>query len=259
MSLHDILLKKAQNQQLAHFYIVEGTRDSEDAQKVLQNFVHQFIKDYYQKVENHKQSMNHLMDHPDVFVLGNLMETESPIDSNFTVLESEGLARFFEFKAVQSRRKFAVITEAHRINTIVANKWLKLLEEPYGESTLFLINSRRQKLMDTIHSRALHLRVPIPQKEASQAEWNEFLAATKSLSLSQFLEKFQKGERDLSFWMNELIRWESLQIEGPDDKSALKDWLTDYREMDIFHQPSATKWSLFYSYLHERVLPRASH
>lgn len=259
MKLHDVLMKKAQNKELGHFYVLEGTGESQETQKLLEDFVHHFIRDYYQKIEGHKQSMENLMDHPDVLVLGNLTQTEDPTDSPFTVSESDTVSRFFEFKAVQSKRKFAVITEAHRINTIVANKWLKLLEEPYGDSTIFLINGRRQKLLDTIHSRAIHLRIPLPRTDLSTEEWDEFLTTTKSLSLSQFLEKFQKAERDLAFWVNELILWESQQTDDPAPKQALEEWLKNYREMEVFHQPSATKWSLFYSYLHERVLPRASH
>jgi len=259
MNLHDALMDKARAGRLSHFYILEATGSEAPADGTLQEFIHHFIRDYYQKIEGHKQSINHLMDHPDVFVLGNLTTTEDPEDKFFSVSESESLARFFEFKAVQSKRKFAVITEAHRINALVANKWLKLLEEPFGECTIFLLNPRRQKLLDTLHSRALHLRLMMNHQESNLTEWMEFLGHSKQLSLSQFIEKYSKAERSLTFWVSELIRWESLQTDQLESKDALKDWLKNFQEMEIFHQPTATKWSLFYSYLHEHVLPRASH
>src|SRR5690606_17310543 len=176
----------------------------------------------------------------------------------FTVDESEALGRFFEFKAVQSERKFAVITEAHRINTIVANKWLKLLEEPTGTATVFLLNPRRQKLLDTIHSRAIHFRLPVRTEEPSSELWQEFLADVQKLSLSQFLETYQRGEFDLTHWTDQLIRWEALETNGAPEKAALQSWLKSFQEMETFHQPTATKWSLFYSYLHQHVLPRVS-
>jgi hypothetical protein len=259
MNLLENLLKKAQQGSLAHFYIVETSAPESEALKVLLDFTHDFIRGYYHQVEGQKQSLVHLMDHPDVYVLGNLAESDDKEGKFFSVLESEEFARFFEFKSVQGGRKFAVITEAHRINPIVANKWLKLLEEPQGQSTIILLNPRRQKLLDTIHSRAQHLRLPFKAAEADASEWQTFLLDIKKLGLAAFLEKYLKGERDLIFWNQQLIKWESEQTDQSQSKAALQNWLKKVHEMEVFHQPHATKWTLFYSYLHEHVLPRASH
>lgn len=257
MNLHDILLKKAFNQELGHFYIVETSAPENVSHEKLLTFVHEFIRDYYQKVEGHKQSMVNLMDHPDVFVLGNTNEDEDDKnDKFFKVEEAETLNRFFEFRPVQGKRKFAVVTEGHRINTTVANKWLKLLEEPQGTSTIFLLNPRRQQLLQTIHSRAIHLRLPTKSEPLDFSEWNEFTTDLKKMTLSQFLESYSRGDRDLQFWVNELIRWESEQTDKPTPKEELGSWLKKFQEMEVFHQPAATKWSLFYSYLKENVLPR---
>lgn len=256
MNLQKILLEKGRQNKLGHFYLIETSSESLEAQKDLEKFVHDFIKTYYHEVEGHKQSLDNLMDHPDVFVLGNTSHIEDQESAFFTVEEAQGLNRFLEFKAVQSRRKFAVITEAHRINNIVANKWLKLLEEPHGEITIFLLNPRRQKLLETIHSRAIHLRLPYQPALSDKTVWNEFIHAVKELSLSQFLEKYSKSEMDLTFWTNELIRWEAEQADQPLAKKALNDWLKSFQEMELFHQPTATKWSLFYSFLKQHVLPR---
>lgn len=256
MNLHEILLKRAAKNELAHFYILESSGAEEDSLSGLMSFTHGFIKDYYQKIEGAKQSFTHLMDHPDVYVLGNLPETEEREDKFFTVEESEAFARFFEFKPVQGKRKFAVITEGHRINTIVANKWLKLFEEPTGNSTILLLNPRRQKLLDTIHSRAQHLRLPVSKSESSLEDWMSFLTETKSQSLAQFLELNNRSEYDVFFWTNEMIRWESEQLEKIESKIALNDWIKKLQEMEIFHQPSATKWTLFYSFLQQHVIPR---
>lgn len=257
MNIHDILLKKASSQELGHFYIVESSLPQHEAFAALMTFVHDFIRDYYQKIEGHKQSLTHLMDHPDVFVLGNTIdEEEEKSDKFFKVDEAEALARFFEFKAVQGIRKFAVITEGHRINTTVANKWLKLLEEPQGTSTIFLLNPRRGQLLPTIHSRAIHLRLSAKSQDADFSDWNDFLKNLNSMSLSQFLEEYSRGEKDISFWIDQLIQWESQQIDKASPKEALGPWLKSYQEMETFHQPTATKWTLLYSYLKENVLPR---
>lgn len=256
MNLRELLLQKAKSGKLAHFYIIEGSGPEDLAQAELEAFTHQFIKDYYQTIEGHKQSMAHLMDHPDVFVLGNLVQSEDQNEKFFTVEESQALGRFFEFKPVQSSRKFAVITEAHRINPTVANKWLKILEEPQGSSTIFLLNPRRQKLLETIQSRALHLRLPIKVPEENHEDWDDFLSSLSQTGLAQFLDDHVKGDFSLDHWVRELIRWESLQEGHPEAKDSLQKWLREFQEMEVFHQPGATKWTLFYSYLHEHVLPR---
>ena len=254
MNLSEILLTKARNDELGHFYIVETSAPEHVAHETLLTFVHHFIRDYYQKVEGHKQSLANLMDHPDVYVLGNTAEIEE--DKAFKVEEAEAFARFFEFKPVQGKRKFAVITEAHRVNTIVANKWLKLFEEPYGTSTIFLLNPRRGQLLPTIHSRAIHLRLPVKLPESDFSDWNNLLTDLKKMTLSEFLENYSRREPGLGFWVNELTRWESEQLDRPDSKMALNKWLKEFQEMETFHQPTATKWSLFYAYIREQVLSR---
>lgn len=257
MNLREILLKKAMNQELGHFYIVETSAPEEISFNELLDFTHEFIREYFQKVEGHKQSLAHLMDHPDVFVIGNTNTAEDDKeDKFFKVEEAETLNRFFEFKPVQGQRKFAVITEGHRINTIVANKWLKLLEEPVGNSTIFLLNPRRGQLLPTIHSRAIHLRLKTQSNSLDFSDWNEMLKDLKNMTLSGFLENYGKGERDLNYWVNELIRWESEQTDLPRPKKVLAQWLKSLQEMETFHQPHATKWALFYSHLRENVLPR---
>jgi len=256
MKLFDILMKRASKNELAHFYILECAAPEAEAFVQLMSFTHEFIREYYRQIEGAKQKMDNLMDHPDVYVLGNLPESEDKEDKFYTVEDSEAFTRFFEFKPVQGKRKFAVITEAHHMTKIVANKWLKLFEEPTGNTTIFLLNPRRQKLLDTIHSRAQHLRLPVPTHSTNFNEWDAFLTDTLNQSLSQFIDKNARKERDVSFWTNELVRWEAEQLENIESKIALTEWLTKLQDMEIYHQPNATKWTLFYSHLQKHVLPR---
>lgn len=255
MSLSDILLSKAQDGKLAHFYIVETSGEYEDSRERLEDFVKNFIRDYYQKVEKQKASLEHLMDHPDVLVLGQRSE-EKKESQFYSVLEAEELARFFQFRGVQSQRKFIVIHDAHRINQIVANKWLKILEEPTQNATIFLLNPKKIRLLDTIHSRALHLRLARTKTPVDTQNWNSLLEDLKTMKLSGFLEKYSKGDLNLSYWMNAALDWESKQIDNIEAKSALQEFTKVFQEMELFHQPTATKWTLFYSHLKEHVLPR---
>lgn len=256
MNLHDNLIKRSINNELAHFYILETSQSGRAAHDSLFKFVHRFIQDYYQKVENQSQILENLMNHPDVYVLGNHQLEESSEEKFFKVEDAQAFARFFEFKPVQAKRKFAIITEGHRINSTVANKWLKLLEEPQGTTTIFLLNPRGVQLLPTIHSRAIHLRLAHQATSEDFATWLEFVEKTKQMSLAQFLETYARGDKELGFWVNELIRWESQKIDHATPKEALQNWLRTFQEMETFHQPLMTKWSLFYHHLNQFVLPR---
>lgn len=256
MNIKEILMKKAAQNQLAHFYILESSLPEHEAYDQLMRFVHDLIRDYYQKIEGTRQSLANLMDHPDVFVMGNHPEYENKKDPNYIVDEAEQLIRFFEMKPIQGKRKFAVIPQGHKITSTVANKWLKLLEEPNGVATIFLLNPRRQKLLDTIHSRAQHLRLPVIISQGGLEEWQNFVRETKGHGLASFIEKNIRQERDVFFWTQELINWEATQGDQVEAKLALAEWIKKLQEMETFHQPAATKWSLFYSYLHQYVLPR---
>jgi DNA polymerase-3 subunit delta' len=253
VSTLDTLLKKAADDKLAHFYIVESSSQGE-TQEILMDFVHSFIRSYYQQVEYQKASLDHLMDHPDVYVLG--IDEARKESTAYTVLEAEALSRFFEFRPVQSKRKFVVIAEAHRMSSVISNKWLKLLEEPQGQSTIFLLNAKRMKLLDTIHSRAIHLRLPSTPVVRDHSAWTEMLGVLGKMTLSEFIEEFSRGEMTLNDWVTELVQWESEQISSPESKTHLMEWLKTLAEMEVFHQPTATKWTLFYSYLKDHVLPR---
>ncbi len=93
MNIKEILMKKAAQNQLAHFYILESSLPEHEAYDQLMSFVHDLIRDYYQKIEGTRQSLANLMDHPDVFVMGNHPEYENKKDPNYIVDEAEQLIR----------------------------------------------------------------------------------------------------------------------------------------------------------------------
>jgi hypothetical protein len=255
MNLLNILLEKAKKDEIGHFYILEGPYSSSEQSHILKDFVHQFIKRYYQDVEHQNHPVDRMENHPDIIFMGSSSENNN---TDYTVEEYEDFVRFFDYTAIQSKRKFAIISEAKKINTHVANRLLKLLEEPYSKVTIFLLNPHKQKLLDTIHSRAIHLRIPNTEKQKQTEEWSTFINQVKTLSLHQFLEEFSKAEKTLDFWTQKVTEWESEQFHDPLAKEALEKWIKLLTEMNAFNQPTATKWTLFYSYLRDHVLPRLS-
>lgn len=252
MTVEEILLKKARSGELAHFYLVEAPLSEEESAETLMEFCHSFIRNYFHEVEKQTHPVTTLMDHPDVLVITGVEDKK-----DYTVEDAALMEKFFSWKAVQSQRKFVVIPEAHRITQILANKWLKLLEEPPVTATIFLLNPRRIKLLPTIQSRSLALRLPRKREKHDTLEWNEFLSAIKNMGLSEFLEKYSKGDRPLSFWLEELLHWETEQLTKTESKESLEKTLKRLEEMNTFNQPAATKWTFLYHHLKDHVLNRA--
>ncbi len=254
MNLLNQLLSLASQKKLGHFYILTPTKNSPEAQALCEKFCADFLTGFFK--QSGVRVPSEAWNHPDVFRLGNL-STEEGSGQNFNVEEALGLIRFFEFSTVEANHKFAIITEAARINTIVANKWLKLLEEPLKNSTIILINAGQLKLLETIESRGILLRLDIPKVQENHDDFEKFIKDSRQMGLSQFLETYQKDTLGINYWVEKLVLWETDQTDGHEAKAALGIWLLKLKEMETFHQPSATKWTLFWDLLKTHVFPRA--
>ncbi len=256
MKLLDKLLVSGAEDKLAHFYILEsGKSSAETAFKDLLYFAETFINRYYTEIEK-SHTPKSLIDHPDVLWIGSTEFGEDTRQS-YQVDEAADLARFLEFKALQSKRKFVVITEADKVGTTVANKWLKILEEPTQIVTIFMLNSKRIKLLPTLLSRAQSLILP-GEWSLEMTKLTDLMTAWKSsdLTLSAFVEKFKDGPRDLNDLIQAVIDWETTQHDEFSDKKALAEFLIVWRECEIFRQSAATKSTLLYAFLKSHILPR---
>lgn len=249
MNIEEILLKKASSKELAHFYLLETSLPEEESAQLLMDFCHSFIRRYFREIEKQTHPVNSLMDHPDVLVITGIEEKK-----DYTVEDATVMEKFFSWNAVQSQRKFVVIPEAHRITQTLANKWLKVLEEPPVPATIFLLNPRRIKLLPTIQSRSLSLRLPVSREKHDPTEWNEFVSSIRKMGLSEFLETYSKGDRPLRFWLDEMLQWETEQLGQMAGKDSLEKTLKLIEEMEIFNQPTATKWTFLYYHLKDHVL-----
>ncbi len=76
--------------------------------------------------------------------------------------------------------KVAVIYEADRMNVAAANAFLKTLEEPPKGTTIFMLTTRPNDLLDTIRSRCISLRVDSEPDPLNDDEWSEWIADFKS-------------------------------------------------------------------------------
>ena len=68
-------------------------------------------------------------------------------------------------------RKVGVVYEADRMQAPAANAFLKTLEEPPADTTLFLLTTRPNDLLPTIRSRCFHLRLPAASAPLEDTDW----------------------------------------------------------------------------------------
>ncbi|MBK1857373.1 DNA polymerase III subunit gamma/tau [Cerasicoccus arenae] len=90
--------------------------------------------------------------------------------------EIRAVNRNIQQTANQGGRKVAVIYEADRLQLQAANAFLKTLEEPPADTTIFLLTTRPYDLLATIRSRCLLVNFPAEQDRIPSPEWREWLS-----------------------------------------------------------------------------------
>lgn len=124
--------------------------------------------------------------HPDFFALrpANKMRQIGADETRATIHKIQQTAN-------QGGRKVTVVYEADRMNKAAANAFLKTLEEPPGDTTIFLLSTRPYDLLPTIRSRCMNLRLPAGQDSLSDEEWRTLLTHYHT-----WLDTVQNGKMD---------------------------------------------------------------
>lgn len=256
MKLLERLLLSASEDKLAHFYILEsGKSKATSAFEDLYYFTSQFINRYYTEIEKFSVPTS-LIDHPDVLWIGT-HEFGEDTRLSYQVDEAADLARFLEFRAINAKRKFVVITEADKVGTAIANKWLKILEEPSQTVTIFMLNSKKIKLLSTLNSRAQTLILP-GDWSLQMTRLTELMTQWKSenITLAKFIDQYKDDSKLMNDLIQAVIDWETTQYDEFSDKKALAEFLIVWRESEVFRQSAATRSTLLYAFLKSHILPR---
>ncbi len=74
--------------------------------------------------------------------------------------ESSEILRKLSFKSIESEFKIMLIWLPEKMHASCANKLLKILEEPPGNTVFLLVSENSEKNLETIYSRAQHIQVP---------------------------------------------------------------------------------------------------
>ncbi|HEX9782625.1 MAG TPA: DNA polymerase III subunit gamma/tau [Opitutaceae bacterium] len=116
-------------------------------------------------------------DHVDYFTLrpsGKLRQIKIGKDA----AETNSMRAFIRQLAqspLSAPRKVGVVLEAERLNASSANAFLKTLEEPPLDTTIFLLTSQPYSLLPTIRSRCLKFRLPAGEGQVANPELASWL------------------------------------------------------------------------------------
>lgn len=101
------------------------------------------------KKDDYKQIF--FTEHPDVGLV-------VPFNKNILVDAIRDLEREAYFRPFEAPARFFIIEDADKMNDAASNALLKTLEEPASTSYIFLISSRPDSMLQTIHSRCQVIR-----------------------------------------------------------------------------------------------------
>ncbi len=108
--------------------------------------------------------------HPDLFVLRPTGKARQ-----IKIEDTRRLIRVIQHSPNQAERKVAVIYEADRMNAAASNAFLKTLEEPPADTTIFLLTTRPYDLLATIRSRCFNFRLPFDSENLNNSRWSDWL------------------------------------------------------------------------------------
>lgn len=175
--IQNILVDKALKNQLHNLYILEGNHS--DTNCDLFKWSVQFLEALIYK----NAVKRSLENHEDILVL-NIKDKQKSYSSD----EISKVFQFLHYKANDLPRKFLVIPDASLLSEGNYNKLLKTFEEPPIPLTTLLINPSITKLLPTISSRGIKLRLPLGKQEEadilfdpkwSYTQFSDFLTSEK--------------------------------------------------------------------------------
>jgi hypothetical protein len=245
--LHDVLIRLAGKNKLGHFYILNGRGQQGDQQV---QWLEHFIRQYWLQIEKRKHIPQDLRSDADLLWL-HPWDEEKEDHRDYQVEDLLPLMKFMGFRGLQSKRRFVVMEDAHRIGNIVANRLLKTLEEPDNEVTFFWTNPQGTKLLPTISSRAQELNLSFAGKEVATALIEEYRQKITNgdYPLALFLEEAKKEAPQL---LDELLSFE-ISHDGPALlKQELLTMTREWKKAQTFNQPSAPRLQWIYTYLNAR-------
>lgn len=133
----------------------------------------------------------------------------APKRENITIEQIRKLALKLSLAAYESSVKAVIIEDAHCMNEHAQSAFLKLLEEPKGDTLFLLLCDHAELLLQTVRSRTQEIRF-ISQPEPATKDFVRALQLMKSASLTErfaFAKKIADSEQSedlLHSWLVQL-------------------------------------------------------
>jgi DNA polymerase III gamma/tau subunit len=142
--IKNILLDKAKNNQLAHLYVIEPTNTDYN------DFCLEWTQDLLLELNNQRSVENS----QDILILNTKKENKK-----YTAEDINEIQNFINYRAIELSQKYLLIPFSHKLSEINCNKLLKTFEEPPIALTVFLLNPQKTKLLPTIKSRCINIKI----------------------------------------------------------------------------------------------------
>jgi len=157
--------------------------------------------------------------HPDLHIV------EPEGTGEIKISQIRQLRSRLSLKAYSAPFKTAIINQAHALNWDAQSAFLKLLEEPKGDTLFILITEYPEQLLPTILSRVERLRFPSAAAPCSQEKEKELLKIRRS----DLARRFQYARK--------------LAEDQPVLRETLENWLRYFRALLIANprQPAVVK------------------
>lgn len=243
------LLSAGRQQRLGHFYLLPGRGGDAESQVV---WVKTFIRRYWAEVEKRSPLPQDITNDSDLMWVRPWNDEENERRDEYVVDNLKGLGSFLGYRGIKSQRRFVVLEEMHKLTKDVANRMLKILEEPEGQVTYFGLNPLGLKLLPTIESRAISHALSWPISHDASALLSEVQQKLQTgYSLHQFVEDVKKTW-SLDDLLQALLSYEQ-KHDGP---AALKQELLNlfqaHQKAQLYNQSSAPQVQALYLYLTAR-------
>lgn len=174
IDLKQVLLKKFKDQTLASFYLLRASATIPHKKAFLREWVQEFLilcgeNDLFSPANSSSASflpgLNLNYGHPDILYIKRLETDEKGhkvMERDYGLKEFQEFFKFLTYRPFQFSHRFVVVEDVHLIGETLANKLLKSLESPGDHLTIFFLHSVDKKLLPTLQSRSIQLRLRNP-------------------------------------------------------------------------------------------------
>lgn len=220
MNIQQTLIQKYKQDELGHFYILTPGRDGQQQD---------FLTDWAHLLLSQLLEIKEIINHEDFLEIA-----PSAPNGNYSLEDFSPLFSFLNYKATRAQRKFILIHNADKFSHYVSNKLLKTLEEPPVKTTIFLLNPTGKKLLPTIESRGIKLRIPISTPHCSDSEIEKIKQLAK-LPLHKIVEELRNEIGPHEQILKALTTWCNTNEIHFATISQLQQILLEYEQDQLYH------------------------